>query len=124
MTHLLFGWPAYLLLGMTGGTARGVTNHFIPFQTSPTAQLYPGKWKLKVLASDVGIAATIALLFLWARSEPSGWWKVAAVYGGPYLGVNFWLVLYTWLQHTDVDVPHLAADQWTWEKGAFLTIDR
>ena len=38
--------------------------------------------------------------------------------------MNFWLVLYTWLQHTDVDVPHLDAAAWTWEKGAFLSIDR
>jgi len=37
---------------------------------------------------------------------------------------NAWLVLYTWLQHTDVDVPHMDADQWTWQKGAFMTIDR
>ena len=44
---------------------------------------------------------------------------------GPlHLGVNFWLVMYTWLQHTDVDVPHLDQTHWTWEKGAFLTIDR
>eukprot|EP00958_Prasinococcus_capsulatus_P020703 scaffold2739_cov301-Prasinococcus_capsulatus_cf.AAC.2 len=28
--------------------------------------------------------------------------------------VNMWLVLYTWLQHTDVDIPHYAGEQWTW----------
>jgi omega-6 fatty acid desaturase (delta-12 desaturase) len=33
-------------------------------------------------------------------------------------------VLYTWLQHTDTDVPHLAASEWSYIKGAFLTIDR
>jgi hypothetical protein len=37
---------------------------------------------------------------------------------------NAWLVLYTWLQHTAEDVPHFGEDQWTWEKGAFMTIDR
>ena len=30
----------------------------------------------------------------------------------------------TWLQHTDTDVPHLAASEWSYIKGAFLTIDR
>ena len=35
--------------------------------------------------------------------------SVAALYFGPYVVVNVWLVLYTWLQHTDTDVPHLAA---------------
>ena len=38
--------------------------------------------------------------------------------------VNFWLVVYTWLQHTDVDVPHFDDQEWTWVKGAFMTVDR
>ncbi|HOT81483.1 MAG TPA: hypothetical protein PKY13_15930, partial [Microthrixaceae bacterium] len=38
--------------------------------------------------------------------------------------VNAWLVGYTWLQHTDVDVPHYADDEWSWLLGAFQTIDR
>lgn len=133
VTHLLFGWPAYLLAGATGGPVRGVTNHFVP----TSGKLFPGwRWKAKVLISDVGVVATAYLLYLWATAWTAaeggrvvsglgvGWWKVIALYGGPYLGVNFWLVLYTWLQHTDVDVPHLDAEHWTWEKGAFLTIDR
>jgi hypothetical protein len=137
LTHLLFGWPAYLLAGATGGPSRGVTNHFIPTSRS----LFPGwRWKAKVLLSDVGVLATAYALYLWAAAEGGagggggegggqgvgglggsvpgtlwanslfgmvgliggGWWKVMALYGGPYLGVNFWLVTYTWLQHTDV----------------------
>jgi hypothetical protein len=31
--------------------------------------------------------------------------------------VNCWLIVYTWLQHTDVDVPHLAADQFSYMRG-------
>ncbi|MCB9927763.1 MAG: fatty acid desaturase, partial [Planctomycetaceae bacterium] len=49
---------------------------------------------------------------------------VLALYVGPYLFVNFWLVLYTWLQHTDVDVPHFEDEEWSWVLGAFMTIDR
>ena len=140
VTHLLLGWPAYLLAGATGGPSRGFTNHFVP----TSGKLFPGwKWKVKVLLSDVGVVATACLVYYWAAAERlmsetssgaftstsggaagGGWWTVAAVYGGPYLGVNFWLVFYTWLQHTDVDVPHLDGADWTWEKGAFLTIDR
>ena len=119
VTHLLLGWPLYLLAGATGGPSRGVTNHFVPWSDS----LFPGfRWKFKVLVSDVGVAATLYLLKLWA--EATSWREVGLLYFGPYLGVNFWLVLYTWLQHTDVDVPHLDASEWTWERGAFLTIDR
>ena len=28
--HLVFGWPAYLLAGITGGPANGMSNHFWP----------------------------------------------------------------------------------------------
>ena len=35
-----------------------------------------------------------------------------------------WLIIYTWLQHTDVDVPHLGEDDFSYMRGAFLTIDR
>lgn len=28
--HLIFGWPAYLLFGKTGGPTHGVSNHFWP----------------------------------------------------------------------------------------------
>lgn len=38
--------------------------------------------------------------------------------------VNAWLVAYTWLQHTEVDVPHLSAEGHSFVKGAFLTVDR
>ena len=73
--------------------------------------------------SDVGIALWIGLLACWAVRAGSVM-PVLALYGGPYLVCNGWLVFYTWLQHTDIDVPHLGEDLWTWEKGAFLTIDR
>jgi omega-6 fatty acid desaturase (delta-12 desaturase) len=33
-------------------------------------------------------------------------------------------VAYTWLQHTDHDIPHYDADDWSWLKGAFQTVDR
>lgn len=40
LTHLFVGWPAYLLLGVTGGPSRGFTNHFLPvqFPRSPNQQ--------------------------------------------------------------------------------------
>ena len=119
--NLLIGWPLYLLTGATGGPTRGITNHFWP--TWPfSAALFPGGWTRKVWLSDVGVLAMLGLLGWWTYS--SGFLPVLALYIGPYLVVNFWLVLYTWLQHTDVDVPHFDDDEWTWVKGAFMTVDR
>ncbi|CAM9158370.1 unnamed protein product [Phaeothamnion confervicola] len=124
--HLVVGWPAYMLWGATGGPARGVTNHFwpvAPFDNArPGADLFPGRWKRMVWLSDIGVA--IAVAALWAAVAKFGLIPVAAVYGGPYLVVNAWLVAITWLQHTDVDVPHFDHDNWSFVKGAFHTIDR
>jgi len=55
VSHLVFGWPAYLLAGVTGGPVRGVTNHFIPVKPFSTGdkntELFPGAWKNKVCSS-------------------------------------------------------------------------
>ena len=47
-----------------------------------------------------------------------------ALYFGPLLVVNCWLVIYTWLHHTETDVPHLSDESFTYLRGAFLTVDR
>ncbi|MDA1050386.1 MAG: fatty acid desaturase [Planctomycetota bacterium] len=120
--RFLIGWPLYLMTGASGGPARGITNHFWPARPF-SAAMFPGKWRTKVWLSTLGVLATLGVL---------GWWvyaagaivPVLALYAGPYLVVNFWLVLYTWLQHTDVDVPHFEDDEWSWVLGAFMTIDR
>jgi fatty acid desaturase len=125
--HLVLGWPAYLMLGATGGHDRGMTNHFYPgnensITLEPRKQLFPGKWREKVFQSDIGIAAVVGGLVAWTAT--SGIAPVLALYGGPLLVVNAWLVLYTWLQHTDVDVPHFSDDNHDFVKGALHTIDR
>jgi fatty acid desaturase len=124
--HLVLGWPAYLLIGATGGPARGLTNHFYPEPLTtppqPKKELFPGNWKEKVYKSDIGIAAVVAGLITWAVCN--GIPQVMALYGGPLLVINGWLVLYTWLQHTDVDVPHFDSDDHSFVRGALHTIDR
>jgi len=122
ITHLIFGWPAYLLTGATGGSARGVTNHFLPWVNTGDLELFPGSWKKKVLFSDVGVLVVVISLVYWVFCW--GLVPFTALYLGPYIFVNIWLVLYTWLQHTDTDVQHLDSKEWSYIKGAFLTIDR
>lgn len=119
--RLLVGWPLYLLIGVTGGPSRGVTNHFWPGWPF-SAALFPGDWRRKVWLSDIGVVFMLGLLGWWTYS--AGFLPVLALYVGPYLVVNAWLVLYTWLQHTDVDIPHFDDEDWTWVKGAFMTVDR
>jgi len=123
ITHLGFGWPAYLLSGATGGPVRGKTNHFLPFMGDQGKYaLFPGEWATKVWASDVGIVGVVAGLCYWAAQ--TSWAQVGCLYFLPYAFVNVWLVLYTWLQHTDTDIPHYADDEWNFVKGALSTVDR
>lgn len=68
--HLIIGWPAYLLIGATGGSARGMTNHYWPDPLTtpdqPKKELFPGNWKAKVFKSDIGVAAVVAAVTAWA----------------------------------------------------------
>ena len=119
--HLILGWPAYLLNGSTGGIKYGTSNHFWP--TTPFSKaLWPSIWAKKVWISDIGVLLTILGLILLVSSY--GIFPILAMYIGPLLVVNCWLVLYTWLHHTDTDVPHLSDSEFTFMRGAFLSIDR
>jgi len=124
--HLVIGWPGYLLVGATGGPDRGMTNHFYPNPLTepkqPKRELFPGNWKEKVYQSDIGIAAVVGGLIAWTACH--GFGEMMALYGGPYLVINAWLVVYTWLQHTDVDVPHFSQEDHSYVRGALHTIDR
>ena len=96
--HLIIGWPAYLLIGATGGPDRGMTNHYYPHPLSdpkqPKKELFPGNWKEKVYQSDIGVAFVAASALSWATCN--GIPEMMAIYGGPLIVVNAWLVLYTW----------------------------
>ena len=119
--HLIFGWPAYLLSGSTGGIKYGTSNHFWPRKPF-SKTLWPTIWAKKVWISDIGVAAVIiGLIFLIIKH---GIFAVIGMYFGPLLVVNCWLVLYTWLHHTDSDVPHLSNTEFSFMRGAFLSIDR
>jgi omega-6 fatty acid desaturase (delta-12 desaturase) len=121
-SRLLFGWPVYLLTGSTGGPERGTTNHFWPFAPFSKA-LFPERWVNKVLWSAAGVGLTLALLVAWAVAAGSVV-PVLALYVGPYLVCNAWLVTYTWLHHTSADTPHYDGDDWSYVRGAFCSIDR
>ena len=121
--HLVIGWPAYLLWGATGGPKYGTSNHFVPARPFSSALWDVRKgWASKVWQSDVGVVAMVAALA--ALATKVGATSVLALYAGPLAVVNMWLVGYTWLQHTDVDIPHLSADEFSYMRGAFLTVDR
>jgi fatty acid desaturase len=124
-SHLVLGWPLYLLFGVAGGEVYGSpTSHFwngAPFQNGRRF-LFPANLRPAMLFSNLGIVAMLLALAL--ASAHFSLLRVLAVYGLPYLVINAWLVAYTWLQHTDTDIPHFTTSEWTWAKGALQTVDR
>lgn len=78
--------------------------------------------RFNVFLSTLGvISMVLGLVYLgWIY----GFMKVGLLYVGPYIVTFAWLVIITWLQHTQPTVPHYGEDTWNWLKGAVLTIDR
>lgn len=124
-SHLVLGWPLYLFFGATGGEDYGrPTSHFWngSFYNRGKRSLFPKAFRSQMLRSNLGIL--VVLLLLGCLAIQFSWMRVLCVYGLPYLVVNVWLITYTWLQHSDLDIPHFSSDQWTWSKGALQTVDR
>jgi len=124
-THLVIGWPLYLMgLASTGRLANDGTplNGDIIDHYRPSSKMFPPKLRTKITLSTMGVLATIGLLF--KLSMDYGFLTVTLWYTMPYMWTNSWLVLYTWLQHSDPSVPQYGAKEWTWVKGALSTIDR
>lgn len=76
----------------------------------------------QVMISTLGVllwlAAVALSIYKW------GPLTVFKTYLVPYLWVNHWLVLITFLQHTDPLLPHYRAPQFTFIRGALSTLDR
>jgi len=125
-THCLLGWPMYLLFNVSGSkrTTEGASVTSVRDHFRPSSKLFPGHrgWDFRVLMSTVGVC--MALFGLFLAGEHFGHSKVFWIYFPSYLWNNFWLIMYTWLQHTAHDLPHFGADEWTWVRGGLCTIDR
>eukprot|EP00469_Lotharella_globosa_P012691 CAMPEP_0167790232 /NCGR_PEP_ID=MMETSP0111_2-20121227/11180_1 /TAXON_ID=91324 /ORGANISM="Lotharella globosa, Strain CCCM811" /LENGTH=394 /DNA_ID=CAMNT_0007682595 /DNA_START=50 /DNA_END=1234 /DNA_ORIENTATION=+ len=129
--HLLLGWPMYLLINATGARRLNpefgrnvripkgeVLDHF-----RPSSKLFPSSWRFRVFLSSAGLLVWGAVLAV--VGSKIGFWRLTLMYFFPYLWTNAWLVLYTWLQHTEENIPHWGEGTWTWIKGAAMgTIDR
>ena len=123
--HLILGWPLYLFVGATGGEDYGrPTSHFWNGTTFRQGRkpLFPLGFRGLMLRSNLGLMLMLGALVIAAAQSSTS--RVLCVYGLPYLVVNAWLVIYTWLQHTDRSIPHFSSPEWTWAKGALQTVDR
>jgi len=117
-SYLLGGWPAYIIFNSSGQNRYAFgTNHF-----SPSAPMFsPSQWG-QIIISDIGVLLWLAALYYSVNRF--GIFEVFRTYFLPYLWVNHWLVLITFLQHTDPLLPHYRAGEFTFPRGALATYDR
>jgi omega-6 fatty acid desaturase (delta-12 desaturase) len=117
-TYLLGGWPAYLIRNASGQKRypKG-TNHF-----NPDAVMFAPHQRESIILSDIGIVLWLAGIA--GSIYTYGFSTVFRLYLAPYLWVNHWLVLITFLQHTDPLLPHYRASEFTFPRGALATLDR
>jgi len=117
---LTVGWmPGYLVWNFTGPAKyRGQdVNHF-----SPSAVFFNKEEYWLIIQSDAAFFTAVAFFAHCICSY--GFTAVAAYYLVPYAVANYHLVLITYLQHTDVYMPHFRNKEWTWLRGALCTVDR
>ena len=72
--------------------------------------------------SDLGLLAMGGTIAYWIRISDLA--TVTKFYIIPYLLANHWIVMLTYLHHTDPTMPHFRKDAWTFVRGAITTIDR
>jgi omega-6 fatty acid desaturase (delta-12 desaturase) len=114
---LVFGWPMYLINNTSGQKYSKFASHFLPH--SPIFEKTESPF---VMLSNLGLASMMAILVYCC--QVFGTLTVVNYYFLPYLVVNFWLVVITYLQHTDVKLPHYSAEKWDFLNGALATVDR
>ncbi|KAF9138219.1 Fatty acid oxidation complex subunit alpha [Mortierella sp. GBA39] len=117
LVQFLFGWPAYLAVNASGQDYGQWTSHFHTW--SP---IFEARNFTDVIFSDLGVLVTLGAL-VYASLQTS-LLAVTKYYIVPYLFVNFWLVLITFLQHTDPKLPHYRENAWNFQRGALCTVDR
>ncbi|KAI0311930.1 fatty acid desaturase-domain-containing protein [Amylostereum chailletii] len=114
----LIGWQTYLFCN-TGGSPSYPpgTNHFVP--SSP---LFKPSDRRTIVVSNIGLGLMLIVLLRFGFVH--GFPALARLYVVPYLVANHWVVLLTFLQHTDPTIPHYRNAEWSFVRGALATVDR
>ncbi|KAI2604619.1 fatty acid desaturase-domain-containing protein [Hypoxylon sp. NC1633] len=121
----LVGWPWYLLTHITAGPSssprksRGWwdNSHFIP-----SSSLFRSNESWGVAASDLGILCMCLGLYIAAGVYGSS--TIFWAYVLPWMWLNHWIVMITYLHHTSPSLPKYTPQSWTHLRGALATVDR
>ncbi|KAF9475735.1 hypothetical protein BDN70DRAFT_221382 [Pholiota conissans] len=109
-----FGWWIYLANNTMGSPMYPPgTNHF-----NPMSPLFKKEQRFNIFMSDLGL--TIMASWLYYMGREFFLWH----YLVPYLLVNHWIVMFTFLHHSDPTIPHYRKGEWSFLRGAAATVDR
>ncbi|KAJ8074956.1 hypothetical protein PM082_019283 [Marasmius tenuissimus] len=114
----VFGLFFYLAFNKRGSPKHPPgTNHFNPY----SAMFRPHERK-GVIASDVGLVIMLGVLFFW--SNTIGFAQFARLYVFPWMLTNHWIIMLTYLHHTDPTIPYYRKTAWSFLRGSLATVDR
>lgn len=120
------GFQTYLFIDATGQPHPELGNKwYSPFLAShfnPNAPIFDKGDGKFIILSDLGIGIVGYVVYQWIQHF--GWFNCMVHWFIPYLLVNHWIVFLTFLQHTDITLPHYEDNEWTFARGAASTIDR
>ncbi|THU84749.1 delta-12 fatty acid desaturase [Dendrothele bispora CBS 962.96] len=114
----VIGWQIYLFTDVSGSPRHPKgTNHF-----SPWSSLFKPSQRKGIIASDIGILCMMYILYLWTQHV--GLDMFIKLYFVPYIFLNHWIVMLTYLHHSDPTIPMYRNSQWSFLRGALSTVDR
>ncbi|TFK71172.1 delta-12 fatty acid desaturase [Pluteus cervinus] len=112
------GWQYYLFTNAMGNPMYPPgTNHF-----KPSSPLFKPHERNGIIASNIGLAVMSSILYMWTKEV--GLSNLAKFYLVPYILANHWIVMLTYLHHSDPSIAHYRKSQWTFLRGAVSTVDR
>ncbi|KAK7678671.1 hypothetical protein QCA50_018252 [Cerrena zonata] len=113
-----FGWWLYMGCNIMGSPMYPAgTNHF-----SPYSPLFKKEQRMGIFVSDLALLAMGSLLVY--AGQTYGWKAVLMYYVIPYMLCNHWIVMCTFLHHSDPTIPHYRKEEWSFLRGAAATVDR
>ncbi|EIW53692.1 uncharacterized protein TRAVEDRAFT_52811 [Trametes versicolor FP-101664 SS1] len=112
------GFQLYLIHNRKGNPKYPPgTSHY-----KPSSKLFKPQDRISIIISDVAIACMLSFLAIW--SYRTGFSNVWRLYFVPWLWAHNWIVMFTYLQHSDPTVPYYREKSWTFARGALATVDR
>lgn len=112
------GFQLYLIHNRKGNPRYPpLTSHYLP-----SSKLFKSDQRNLIIQSNIAIGTMVAFLFLLGYTRGSAFlWKH---YFAPWFFAHNFMVLFTYLQHSDPTIPYYRKNQWTFARGALATVDR